>query len=965
MVQSTRHTSTWPVGPSEMAERIRRHDWAATSLGPIAGWPPHLRTAVDICLASPAPTAILWGEQRLQIYNDAYRRIARGRHPMILGQPMLDNWPEAREQLALVLDRVFASGEPTRAENWPLRLDDAAGVPEDRFFTFTFSAIRDRYGAVAGAMHTVTETTRGVRAERQLRRVMSEAGLSTDFQALFQAAPAPLLLLTPPQFRIVAANDALLRRSDQTSQALLGRTIFEHLCTSLPGRATLDRQLHESLARVLQTRAPDTLPPVALEQAGEEGPRWWTIINTPVLDARGEVALIIHRAEDITELVHLRSAREAHAQLDSDQRELVARLHETGTASAAAVPSPPALAAATANLASTLDAIPDCVCTFDRECRLTYVNRAMRQLLGCTEAEVLGRRFGELGYPPELARRLEAHIQRTLATGAPREDEVFFTSPAGVRAYFQFVWGPVRDDSGAIVQVVGVSRDTSERRRLEERLRQGEARQSFLLQLGDRVRGVNDAAQIIATVSSTVGHYLAVGRCGYGEMDATGTYFVVARDWTDGQMPSLAGRTRLAEFGAEIVAQYRAGQTVVINDALEDARTRGAEQAYAEAGRVRAGVGVPLVKDGRQVAAFYVHQTRPRHWTDEEVALLAEVAERTWAEVARARAERQLRESERRYRALFNALEEGFCVIEKVASVQPHSDYRFLMTNPAFVAHTGVGGVIGKTVREVFPHATAFWFDTFDNVLASGDAVRFEHGLLRHGRVFDVYACRLDDGSDQRIAVLFNDISARKRHDEHQRLLLNELNHRVKNTLATVQSIAMQTFRRGADPEQARQQFEGRLMALSRAHDILTRESWSGASLAAVVREAIAPYRDQHRERLHADGPTVWLPPRHALAFAMMLHELCTNAVKYGALSNQDGRVDIHWSSNEVLRLQWTESGGPPVIRPNERGFGSRLIERGLRHEMGGKVSLDFAPAGVQCTVETPLDGVAGQDRFA
>jgi len=495
-------------------------------------------------------------------------------------------------------------------------------------------------------------------------------------------------------------------------------------------------------------------------------------------------------------------------------------------------------------------------------------------------------------------------------------------------------------------------------------LRQGEARQSFLLQMNDRVRGLSDAAQIVATISDTVGRYLAVGRCGYGEMDASGSYFVVERDWTDGQMASLAGRARLVEFGAEIVAQYRAGQTVVLNDALEDARTRGAEQAYVQAGRVRAGVGVPLVKDGRLVAAFYVHQTRPRRWADDEVALLAEVAERTWAAVERARAERQLRESERRYRALFDALDEGFCVIEKVDSAPLPSNYRFLMTNPAFVTHTGVGGVIGKTVREVFPHATAFWFDMFDSVLG-GEAFRFEHGLLDRGRVFDVYACRLDDGSDQRVAVLFNDISERKRYDQHQRLLLNELNHRVKNTLATVQSIAMQTFRRGADPEQARQQFEGRLMALSRAHDILTRESWSGALLAAVVREAIAPYRDQHRERLHADGPTVWLPPRHALAFAMVLHELCTNAVKYGALSNQDGRVDIRWSTDGMLRLHWVESGGPAVVRPTQRGFGSRLIERGLRHEIGGRVLLDFAPAGVECTVETPLDGLARQDRYA
>ena len=154
-------------------------------------------------------------------------------------------------------------------------------------------------------------------------------------------------------------------------------------------------------------------------------------------------------------------------------------------------------------------------------------------------------------------------------------------------------------------------------------------------------------------------------------------------------------------------------------------------------------------------------------------------------------------------------------------------------------------------------------------------------------------------------------------------------------------------------------------MALSRAHDILTRESWGGAALEDIVREAVAPYRDHHRDRLQARGPAVWLPPRHALAFAMAVHELCTNAVKYGALSGPEGEVAIEWTMQEgSLRLHWAESGGPAVVPPARRGFGSRLIERGLRHEIGGHVELSFAPGGVTCTIEAPL-GAPGQDRGA
>jgi PAS domain S-box-containing protein len=943
-----------------MAERIRRHDWAATALGPIAGWPPHLRTAVDICLASPLPIAILWGEQRLQLYNDAYRAVAQQRHPVILGRPVLENWAEARDLIGPMLDRVFSSGEPIEAENWSVRLKGESGATEERFFTFTFSAIRDRYGGVAGAFHTAIETTSRLRAEHRLHRVTREADLGADFRALFEAAPAPLLLLSPPDFRVVAANKALLHASGESSENLLGRPAFD-LLASWPNHAEVEQQVRASLERVLEHRLTDTLPMVVQRRrSAQRSQRYWSIINTPVLDANGDVALVIHRCEDVTELVRLRSASEAQAQLDHEQQALMARLCDAG---AVPQPAPGPARDPSRFLTAMLDSISDYIYAFDREHRFTYINQAMRDLFG-PEADPSGKSFRELGYPRTLARRLDGHLRHIFATGQPIEDEVFFTSPTGTRAHYQFVWGPVRDEGGRIEAVVGVSRDTSERRRMEERLREGEARQSFLLQLGDRIRGFNDAAKVMATVSEMVGRHLAVGRCGYAEVSDCGQYFVVERDWTDGVMPSLVGRRRTSDFGA-VVDFYRAGETIVLEDTLEDARTRGAEQAFAEIGRLRAGVGVPLFKGGRFVAVFYVHQSRPRQWRDEEVALVGEVAERTWAAVARARAERALRESEWRYRALFDALDEGFCLLERVdtAPDQP-SDYRYLVTNPAFATHTGINGVVGRTMRDVFPDASAFWYDTFDSVIGSGEAFRFEHGLVTRGRVFDVYACRLDDGSHRRVAVLFHDITERKRHEQHQRLLLHELNHRVKNTLVTVQSMAMQSFRAGVDPELARIQFDGRLMALSRAHDILTRESWGRAPLAEIVREAIAPYRDQHHDRLRAEGPPVWLPPRHSLAFAMVLHELGTNAVKYGALSNQDGRIDIQWQANGKLRLQWIESGGPPVEPPTGRGFGSRLIERGLRHEIGGRVTLDFAREGVVCTIEVTLDGTSPLDHF-
>jgi PAS domain S-box-containing protein len=215
-------------------------------------------------------------------------------------------------------------------------------------------------------------------------------------------------------------------------------------------------------------------------------------------------------------------------------------------------------------------------------------------------------------------------------------------------------------------------------------------------------------------------------------------------------------------------------------------------------------------------------------------------------------------------------------------------------------------------------------------------------------------------GAPQRVVGIHQDITERKRWEEHQQLLINELNHRVKNTLATVQSIASQTLRNAPSAGAAREAFESRILALSRTHDVLTRENWEGASLHEIVAQALEPYKAYREECLHWSGPKVRLSPQMALALAMALQELATNAVKYGALSSKKGELDISWSVDQRedqsrLHLTWEESGGPPVQIPTRRGFGTRLIERSLAQELNGVVRIQFQPTGVTCTVDAPL----------
>ena len=208
-----------------------------------------------------------------------------------------------------------------------------------------------------------------------------------------------------------------------------------------------------------------------------------------------------------------------------------------------------------------------------------------------------------------------------------------------------------------------------------------------------------------------------------------------------------------------------------------------------------------------------------------------------------------------------------------------------------------------------------------------------------------------------------DDLRAALRHKE---LLINELNHRVKNTLATVQSITFQTLRNASSPKEATSAIEGRLRALSHAHDVLTRENWEAANLSEIVAQAVEPYRSHGEHRIHVRGSPARLPPRVALSLAMTLQELATNAVKYGALSSPNGEVNVHWEVSQEedsynLQIKWEETGGPPVTRERlPRGFGTRLIERTVKQELDGDVQIEFAPTGLVCVLRVPLRGATG-----
>ncbi|WP_238247062.1 sensor histidine kinase [Methylobacterium iners] len=224
---------------------------------------------------------------------------------------------------------------------------------------------------------------------------------------------------------------------------------------------------------------------------------------------------------------------------------------------------------------------------------------------------------------------------------------------------------------------------------------------------------------------------------------------------------------------------------------------------------------------------------------------------------------------------------------------------------------------------------------------------------------------RDDEGGLVGFLKILRDRTDAKRAAEHQALLVNELNHRVKNTLATVQAFTTQTLRSAASMNEARESITARLIALAQAHDVLTAENWDGADLAQIVADALRLHGGDG-QRCQWQGNAVRVSARIALAVSMMLHELATNAIKYGALSNATGTVTVTWTMREAgsdgtdaklrLSLRWEERGGPPVTPPTRSGFGTRMIERGLANELGGEVRLSYEPTGVICTLDIPLE---------
>ncbi|HVZ51133.1 MAG TPA: PAS domain S-box protein [Pseudolabrys sp.] len=355
------------------------------------------------------------------------------------------------------------------------------------------------------------------------------------------------------------------------------------------------------------------------------------------------------------------------------------------------------------------------------------------------------------------------------------------------------------------------------------------------------------------------------------------------------------------------------------------------------------------------------------------VGCFIDITERKSMDVALEQSRRNALEQEQRLAATYEHIAIG------ISEVAP--DGRFLRVNEAICAITGYGReelISGRLYDHTHPDDADPDRQGFRKQVAGElEFYSVEKRLVRKdGRIvwLSVYSSpvRTADGDLLYVVRVVQDITERKAAERRQRLLVDELNHRVKNTLATVQSLAAQTARGMESPQDFRDRFEGRLIALSKAHDQLTEHHWENADLREVLSASLAPYAGTGPQRVVLRGEDLLLRPRAVVTLAMAVHELTTNAAKYGALSRPGGSVEVRWrpalsedGQRELLKIDWIERGGPPVAAPRQRGFGTRLIEGSIAAELGGQARLLFEPEGLRCEIVVPLDTkvIGGQNQ--
>jgi PAS domain S-box-containing protein len=489
-----------------------------------------------------------------------------------------------------------------------------------------------------------------------------------------------------------------------------------------------------------------------MERGGRVQETFWNYSFTPILDNTGAVLGVFNQGNETTAVVM--ASRERTAEIE--------------------------------RLRDTFEHAPGAIAILKGpDHRFEIANAAYIEMIG-GRAKIIGRpvaealpEVAEQGYVALLDtvyRTGEPHIGRGVAIDLIRSGE-------RETRIVDFIYQPTRSADGVIDGVFVQATDVTERATAERELRRRADERTFLDDLAQQTQFLGDADAVLSKTTALIGERLKASLSAYADMDADGSGFTIRGDWAAPGAASIVGRYRLADFGALAMTKLHAGEPLVINDNRKELAPE--EAAAFQALGIGATVCMPLVRQGRLRALMAVHHSGPHRWSAEEISLIREVTGRSWAHIERVGAQGEARENERRYQALFNAIDEGFCIIEFIdGPAGPLSDYIHVEANPAYAENAGIPDVVGQRVRDMVPDEAEGWVKLYRDVLITGTPVRFEKELEATGRWLELAAFRVEPPERRQVAVLFKDLTARKRAEENLQALNATLEQRVAEEVA-------------------------------------------------------------------------------------------------------------------------------------------------------------------------------------
>ncbi|MCJ2084733.1 PAS domain S-box protein [Methylobacterium sp. E-005] len=896
-----------------MAGLIRTFDWAATPLGPITNWPQSLKTIVNLMLGSSSMMSLLWGVEAIHLYNDSFTALLREHGVQALGRSAFETFPRSRDVFAADVAAGMA-GRSARlvSQRYPVLRN---GHLQDAWFDVEYAPVHDDSGSVAGVLWTLKETTAQHLAEHALRGSEERHRLLVESwaQAVWETDADGVVTVDSPSWRAY------------TGQTLEEWRGYGWLNAIHPDdRAYAERQWREAIAARNLVNAEFRL------RAPDGGWRWTNVRAAPARNAEGGIERWVGLNIDID----VRQRAEA------------------------------ALRASETRFRTLADTAPALIWRNDETGKNLFINQHFLDFAGKSAEAIRGEGWHTLVHPDEVGNYVADYL-------AAVRDRRAWQNRYRIRRYdgqwrwFENYAQPLFAEDGRYLGHVGVSMDITANVGAEAAMRESQKRQAFLLKLSDKLRLLDDPRDIADTACRLLVDTLGGSRAQYTVMidDAPGAEVAeVLGEYVHSGMP-LVRRFPMNAFGIALVDLLRSGRTLTLTDIETDTRITEDQRGMHRIANSPAAVIVPRVKDGRLVIALTVHNPRPRQWTADEIGLVEEVAQRTWAAVERARAEMRLREGEARLRQFGEASSD-------VLWIRDAETLQWIYLTPAFetiygldretaLRNDNMAGWLELIVPDDRQHA----LDAMTRVRA-GERVTFEYrirqlgsGTVRWLRDTD-FPMQNAAGQVRWLGGVGRDITAEKVAIQHQEVLVNELQHRARNLLGVVTAVAGRTVKRGGSVED----FEERLQALSRAQALLSQAGSDTVEVGALVRAELAAYANGASDRVTVAGPEVHLRARQVQNFALAVHELTTNAVKYGALKVETAELHVTWAvvldrrERRRLALSWVEGG--VAIDPeatSRRGYGTELIQEALAYAMEAEVDYAVGPDGVRCRIEMPL----------